>query len=46
MRSRVASLGGFVPGETRHFQCWYRDPGGLCGSGFNVSAAYTVTFRP
>jgi hypothetical protein len=42
----VVSLGLLGAGDTRHFQCWYRDPSGPCGSGFNVSDAYTVTFRP
>lgn len=31
-------------GETWHFQTWYRDPNGPCGSGFNVTNAYSVLF--
>ena len=34
------------PGFTWIFQVWYRDPGGLCGSSFNTSNAYHVTFQP
>ncbi len=33
-------------GDTRHFQCWYRDPMGPCGFAFNLSEAFTVTFTP
>lgn len=45
-QSNVASLGGLNAGDTRDFQCWYRDTGGPCSSGFNVSNAQTVSFRP
>ena len=34
------------PGETWHFQGWYRDPFGPCGSAFNISNAVSVTFTP
>jgi hypothetical protein len=33
-------------GEQWFFQCWYRDPPGPCGSGFNLSNALAVTFVP
>jgi len=32
----------FLPGETWHFQYWYRDP--VEGFGFNLSDAISVTF--
>ena len=32
------------PGVTRYFQCWFRDPMGPGGSGFNLSNARAVTF--
>lgn len=31
-------------GDTWNFQCWYRDPGGPCGNGFNFSNAVSVDF--
>ena len=40
----LATLGGWLPGQTRHFQVWYRDPAGSCGSGFNTTNAVTVLF--
>ena len=33
-------------GTTFVFQCWYRDLGGPCGSGFNLSNGYLVSFTP
>ena len=47
-----AAFGGFrgfgaiAAGETWNFQAWYRDPGGPCGSAFNLSNALAVTFVP
>ena len=32
--------------QTWRFQCWYRDPLGPCGNGFNFSNAIAVTFTP
>ena len=40
---------GFVsvmPGDTWHFQRWYRDPAGPCGSGFNLTNGLALTFVP
>jgi len=34
------------PGATRVFQAWYRDVSGPCGSGWNTSNGYQVTFTP
>jgi len=38
------AAGRIAPGQTWSFQCWHRDPAGPCGSAFNVSSAYRVTF--
>ena len=40
---RPASL---VPGSTWYFQAWFRDSGGPCGGGINLSDAIEVTFAP
>ena len=32
------------PGDVRYFQAFYRDPGGPCDSGFNVTNAVQVIF--
>ncbi len=44
----TASLGSGAidPGESWHFQLWYRDPSGPCGSGFNLSNTIEVGFTP
>lgn len=42
----IAGLGNFSAGDTRHFQYWYRDPAGPCGSGFNTSNALEIDFAP
>lgn len=36
--------GGIVAGSTWRFQGWYRDPGGPCGSGFNLTNALSIQF--
>lgn len=41
----LVALGGFQAGNVRHFQIWYRDTFGPCGSGFNLSSGLTVTFE-
>ena len=38
------SLGSITVGATRNFQCWYRNVNPSCGTSFNLSNAYTVTF--
>jgi hypothetical protein len=44
----AAHLGAnaIAPGDTWHFQAWYRDGAGPCGSGANTSNALSVTFYP
>jgi len=34
------------PGETWHFQAWFRDPAGPCGAFFNLSNAASISFGP
>jgi hypothetical protein len=36
---------GFPPGQTRYFQGWYRNPGGPCGTGFNLTNGLGITFH-
>jgi len=39
-------FGTITPGQTWNFQGWYRDPGGPCGSTFNLSDGLAATFVP
>ena len=38
--------GAYGAGDTRHFQGWYRDPVGPCGSAFSLTNGVSVTFVP
>ena len=38
--------GQITAGSEWNLQCWYRNPGGPCGSNFNLSDAVNVTFTP
>ena len=42
----LGATGGITAGETWHFQGWYRDPMGPCGSGFNLTNRLSVHFVP
>ena len=42
----VAPAAGLItPGSTWNFQCWYRDPMGPGGTGFNLSDGLSVSFQ-
>jgi arylsulfatase A-like enzyme len=42
-----AKTGNIVPGETKFYQCWYRDPlFSACLTGFNLSNGLAVTWWP
>ena len=41
----IVGLANAAPGLTHHFQGWYRDPMGPCGSGFNLSSAVSVSWK-
>lgn len=43
----VAAKGAVAPGETKHYQLWYRDVvASPCGANFNFSNGLTVTWQP
>ncbi|MBI4882653.1 MAG: hypothetical protein HY826_01205 [Actinobacteria bacterium] len=39
-------LGQIAPGQSWHFQAWYRNNSGPCGNGTNLSSALRVVFVP
>ncbi len=40
----LSQLGAVTPGATLHYQAWYRNPAGPCGSAFNLTNAATATW--
>ncbi|MCC6408009.1 MAG: hypothetical protein IT453_12675 [Planctomycetes bacterium] len=42
----LQTMGGWLAGESRVFQVWYRNLGGPCGSSFNFTNAVQVSFLP
>jgi hypothetical protein len=40
-----AKVGNITAGDTKYYQCWYRNPSGSpCGSDFNASNGYAITW--
>ncbi len=44
--SHFPNAGRINNGETWHFQGWYRDPMGPCGTGFNLTHGKSIIFTP
>jgi hypothetical protein len=45
-QQRFPPQGHLLPGSLWNFQCWYRDAGGPCGQGTNLTNALEVMFTP
>jgi hypothetical protein len=41
----IVAKGAVVPGVTRVYQAWFRDPQGPCGTSSNLSAAVQITWQ-
>jgi PKD repeat protein len=44
--ARFSPPGRIQAGQTWFFQCWFRDPMGPCGRGFNLSNGVSLSFVP
>jgi hypothetical protein len=42
--SPISARGAVPAGATRHYQAWYRNPAGPCGSGFNLTNSVSVAW--
>jgi hypothetical protein len=41
----IAQKGGVAAGDTKRYQCWYRDPStSPCGTAFNLTNGYELTW--
>ena len=40
----IATKGGVVAGDVRHYQTWYRDSTGVCGYTFNTTNGLSLTW--
>ena len=46
-QSPISIAGGVLPGQTKYYQCWYRDAGASpCGFEFNLSNGVSVVWGP
>ncbi len=43
--SSIVAEGAISVGRTRHYQAWFRDPGGSCGTGSNFTQGLTVVWH-